>query len=36
MWTRLPPDRQKQIRQLLSQLLARMHAANSRKEADRD
>ena len=32
VWTHLPADRQKQLRDLLGQLLARLHAANDRKE----
>jgi hypothetical protein len=33
VWAHLPADRQKQLRDLLGQLLARLHAANARKEA---
>jgi hypothetical protein len=33
VWAHLPADRQKQLRELLGQLLARLHAANARKEA---
>ena len=32
VWTHLPAERQKQLRELLGQLLARLHAANARKE----
>jgi hypothetical protein len=33
VWAHLPADRQQQLRDLLGQLLARLHAANARKEA---
>jgi hypothetical protein len=33
VWARLPADRQRQLHDLLGQLLARLHAANGRKEA---
>ncbi len=33
VWARLPADRQRQLRELLDQLLARLHAANARGEA---
>jgi len=33
VWAHLPADRQKQLRDLLEQLLARLHAANAHKEA---
>ena len=33
VWAHLPADRQKQLNELLGQLLARLHAANARKEA---
>ena len=33
VWAHLPADRQKQLHDLLGQLLARLHAARSRKEA---
>jgi hypothetical protein len=32
VWAHLPADRQQQLRDLLGQLLARLHAARSRKE----
>lgn len=32
VWAHLPTDRQKQLHDLLGQLLARLHAANARKE----
>ena len=32
VWAHLPADRQKQLHELLGQLLARLHAANVRKE----
>jgi hypothetical protein len=33
VWTHLSADRQKQLHELLGHLLARLHAANARKEA---
>jgi len=33
VWAHLSADRQKQLHDLLGQLLARLHAANVRKEA---
>jgi hypothetical protein len=36
VWAHLPADRQKQLHDLLGQLLARLHAANARKEAGRE
>jgi hypothetical protein len=33
VWAHLPVARQMQLRDLLGQLLARLHAANARKEA---
>ena len=33
VWAHLPADRQKQLHDLLGQLLARLHAANARTEA---
>ncbi|MBX9627167.1 MAG: hypothetical protein K2X82_25415 [Gemmataceae bacterium] len=36
VWAHLPADRQQQLRDLLGQLLARLHAARSRKEAGHD
>jgi hypothetical protein len=33
VWAHLPADRRKQLHDLLGQLLARLHAANARKEA---
>jgi Ser/Thr protein kinase RdoA (MazF antagonist) len=33
VWAHLSADRQKQLNELLGQLLARLHAAASRKEA---
>ncbi len=36
VWAHLPSDRQKQLSDLLGQLLARLHAANARKEADHE
>jgi hypothetical protein len=32
VWAHLPADRQKQLHELLGQLLARLHAANAREE----
>ena len=32
VWAHLPANRQKQLHELLGQLLARLHAANVRKE----
>ena len=32
VWAHLPADRQKQLHELLGQLLARLHAANAGKE----
>ena len=31
VWAHLPADRQKQLHELLGQLLARLHAANARE-----
>jgi hypothetical protein len=36
VWARLPADRQKQLCDLLGRLLARLHAANARKEVGRE
>jgi len=36
VWAHLPADRQQQLRDLLGQLLARLHAANARKEVGRE
>jgi len=33
VWAHLPTDRRKELHDLLGQLLARLHAANARKEA---
>jgi hypothetical protein len=33
VWAHLPADRRKTLHDLLGQLLARLHAANARKEA---
>ena len=34
VWAHLLADRQKQLRELLGQLLARLHAANARREVE--
>ena len=36
VWVHLPANRQKQLHELLGQLLARLHAANVRKEVGRE
>jgi hypothetical protein len=36
VWIHLPADRQKQLRDLLGQLLVRLHAARDCKEAGRE
>jgi hypothetical protein len=36
VWAQLPANRQKQLHEVLGQLLARLHAANVRREAGRE
>ena len=36
VWARFPADRREQLHELLGQLLARLHAARSHKEAGRE
>ncbi|HTU21968.1 MAG TPA: hypothetical protein VMG10_28275 [Gemmataceae bacterium] len=36
VWAHLPANRQKQLHELLGQLLARLHAANVREEVSRE
>jgi hypothetical protein len=36
VWPHLPANRRKQLHELLGQLLARLHAANVRKEVGRE